>query len=171
MKRLVDFTTQNMQQRRLSRSRQRSLSFDIQRHSKVSHWLEFRSRGCFRAGSSFSGFSGFSSRREARQTFSYVLMIRLTTPRPPEKLSAETRPSRQRKLQGCSRRAKPRLAGKKSWDEKGKKQQSEDQMSKAALASRRSDTMPSATLLMPHFWPHREKADSERRDAGAARRS
>lgn len=39
-------------------------------------------------------------------------MIRLTTPQPPEKLSAETRPSRQCKLQGCSRRAKPRLAGK-----------------------------------------------------------
>lgn len=85
---------------------------ELCRHSKVSHWLESRSRGRFKAGSSFSGFSRFSSRREARRTFSYVLMIRLTTPQPPQKLSAETRPSRQRKLQGCSRRVKPRLAGK-----------------------------------------------------------
>lgn len=32
-------------------------------------------------------------------------------------------------------------------------------MLEAALASRRSDAMPSATLLTPHFLPHKEKAD------------
>lgn len=95
-----------VQQRRLSRSRKRAQS------SEVPHWLELTSRGCFPTGSSFSGFSRLSSRHETLQRLSYVLRIRLTTPQPPEKLSTETGPFRQRKLPGCSRRAKPRLAGK-----------------------------------------------------------